>query len=372
MDNINIFLIDDSVVFRQSFIKYIEAFPKINIIGTANDAVMGEKKLKISTLKPDVIILDIEMPKIDGIDFLKQIMHDDPMRVIVCSSYIESKPHLRQQALAAGALKVIQKPTFKDDDLLSKELIEAIRSVAKMPISNNKHLSFGSYSNNTSRQAYNTSVNHPTKASFEQKSYLTNHIDIKQQSSQMISKIVAIGSSTGGAAVVEKIISLLPNKIPPILIVQHMAPDILSSFVKRINTNSKFEIKIASNNEKILPNTIYFAPGDKHLKIKKLSLSEYHTILTDGEKVSHHKPSVDVLFESFAAEIGNKTVAFILTGMGFDGAQGMKHIKQKGGRTFAQNEKSCVVYGMPKEAVNLGAVDKEISPEDIPYYIAMG
>lgn len=342
MAKIKVFLVDDSVIYRQSFIKLVESNPNLELMGTASDPVLADKKFKLSG-NPDVLVLDIEMPKMDGITYLRQLMTQNPMRVIIYSAHIETNPKFASEASALGAMRVIQKPTFRDGDDSSKQLIDAIESVARG--------SFRAGNTIASRQQTATGNTQNSIASF-------------------FSRIVAIGSSTGGAAVVEKILTSLPTKIPPIFVVQHMAPDILSSFVNRLKGSLKHNIKIATNGEKVYADTIYFAPGDKHLQIKKISHSEYHVVINDGPKVCHHKPSVDVLFDSFASEVGNKTIAFILTGMGFDGAQGMKHIKEKGGRTFAQNEKTCVVYGMPKEAVALGGVDKEIAPEDVPYYIA--
>ncbi len=323
---INIFIIDDSVLFRTKLTKELDKDDNIKVVGTANDVMIAQKKLKIIKDFPDIIILDIELPQIDGLTFLKESLSKSDMKVIVCTSHYEK---YKDKAILYGADAILDKNRLTNDD--SSILLETIHTV-KNRLQNTK-------------QRINSN----------------NTISMKKAT-----KIVAIGASTGGLEILETIIPLLPNKTPPILIVQHMGRDIIPTFIPKIKEKSKVQIKEAKHKDILEENTIYFAPFNKHLSIKKTQENNYTVIISDQEKVSYHKPSIDVLFNSIATEAASDAVAFILTGMGYDGVQGIKNIKQSGGKTFAQDEDSCKVFGMPKAAMESNMIDKVISPLDIP------
>ncbi|MEA3553736.1 MAG: chemotaxis protein CheB [Campylobacterota bacterium] len=321
----NIFIIDDSVLFRTKMSKDIESQVDLKIIGTANDAVIAQKRFKMFDDFPEIVILDVEMPKIDGLTFLENYLSKVDTKVIVCTS--NYKTHKRK-ALLLGAVDVIDKSQINANN--SAKLIEAIKKVRDP----NKKVT----------SAINTSYNHNLVANS--------------------SKIVALGASTGGLEVLEDIFSSLPSSTPPILVVQHMGRDIMPTFVPKLKSICKVNIKEAIHNELVKESTVYIAPFGKHLTIKD-TVGGYKIVISDGEKVSYHKPSIDLLFNSVASCAKNKSSAFILTGMGTDGVEGIKNIKNSGGKTFAQDEQSCKVFGMPKAAIESKMIDKIIKPQHI-------
>jgi len=328
---INIFIIDDSVLFRTKMTKDIELNENLKVIGTANDVDIAIKRLKIFKTLPDIIILDVEMPKVDGLTFLEEYLSQLDTNVIVCTSYYEK---YKQKASRLGAFAVLDKQVIFNNN--STILISEINK-----------------------------LNHIKKF---------NHTDSKTQkiskrNTLNNSKVIAIGASTGGLNILENILLSLPSEIPPILIVQHMGRDIIPTFIPKIEKHSNIKIKQAKHNDKIEKNTVYIAPFNKHLMVAKDTNGGIKIVISNGDKVSYHRPSIDLLFTSLAESVKQNAAAFILTGMGYDGVNGIKAIKQNGGKTFAQDEQSSQVFGMPKAAIESKVIDRIISDKDIVFEI---
>ena len=339
MKTIKLFIVDDSATVRQSISRLVENENDIKVLGVASDPIFAMHKFK--TLgKPDVLILDVEMPKMDGITFLKQIMSTDPIPTIICSAITKSGDSKSLEALHSGAVEVIEKPNIQTKAFFEKSketFLNSIRIASKAKV---------------------------RKISNDKAIITKTNILEKKTPSIGNKKAIAIGSSTGGVQVIEKILISLPASTVPIFITQHMPANFTNSFSKRLNALSKITVKEAVDKEEVKASTAYIAPGDKHMLIQKVGLN-YTISIQDGPKISHHRPSVDVLFRSFANEVGRSGVGIILTGMGSDGAHGMKEMFDVGAKTYAQDEKSCVVYGMPNEAVKLGGVTKSLDIEKI-------
>jgi len=329
---IKVFIIDDAMLIRNSIKKILNNEDDITVIGEAQnpvDAFIEFEKVGL----PDVFILDIEMPKMDGLTFLKKINIQKPIPTIICSSLVEKGSSKAIEALELGACDIILKPKniSQNFDNISEEFISKIKaankskSISSSPI-NNKNL----------------------------------------EALKKTNKIVAIGSSTGGVQTLEKIlINLQPNH-SPILITQHMPAGFTTSFANRLNKlcpNSY--IKEASHGDSILSGQILIAPGDIHLEIKEDGYNKYKAVLKDYPKVSNHKPSVDVLFTSLSKEAKHNGVAILLTGMGKDGAIGIGKVQKANGITYGQNEETSIVYGMPKVAFTLGNIDKQIALDQV-------
>ena len=343
MKKIKVFIVDDSALVRQCFINIIENYPEIQLLGTAIDPIFAMEKLE-KLGKPDVMILDIQMPRMNGLSYLEKIMNQEPFPVIICSSVAKKGSDNAIKALSLGAIEIISKPNgdlknFFDD--FSLNFIQTIKMASESNVKVRKKI---------------ISAKHKEKV-------IKNNAKAKN-----ISNIIAIGSSTGGIHVIENILSDLPSSTPPILIVQHMPEDFTLAFAKRLNSLSAVHVKEAIHEELILNNTVYIAPGNKHIQLQKEN-KMYKIIILNGPKVSHNRPSIDVFFRSLAKCASSICKAFILTGMGSDGASGLLDIKKAGGKTYAQDEDSCVVFGMPKVALKLNAVDEIVTPTVIPKLI---
>ncbi|KAF7773825.1 two-component system, chemotaxis family, response regulator CheB [Pseudoalteromonas citrea] len=348
---INVFVIDDSAVMRQVMGDIIKRDPKFKLLGAAPDPIIAERKMRSNW--PDVILLDIEMPKMDGITFLKKIMEEHPTPVIIFSILTQKHSATAIEALACGAIAVVAKPTTGLTEFLQSthvnELLDAIKGASKAKVKAVSYLS----RNNSIRE------NYPTDAVLEK-------VDNKQIIET--NKIIAIGASTGGTEAIGQLIQMMPLNGPPIVIVQHMPAKFTLAFSERLNSLSNHNVKEAECGEIMSNNGIYIAPGGRHLLVNRQS-KDYYLEVKDGPLVSRHKPSVDVLFRSVAQSAGSNAIGIILTGMGDDGATGMLEMKKQGAVTFAQSEASCVIFGMPKEAINRGGVDKVYALENIPYQI---
>lgn len=331
---IKVFIIDDSILIRNLIKKILKQNDSIAIIGEAANPVDAMKEFKITGL-PDVFILDIEMPKMDGISFLKKLRAERPVPCIIFSSVMEKGSQKAIEALELGACDIILKP--KDTEELHsiekyEEFIDKIKAAAS------------SKSINGFFPQIKTAI---------------------PQTIRKSDKIIALGASTGGVQTIEAILTALHPNHPPILITQHMPAGFTASFAKRLNKECKNStVTEAKEDEEILEGFVYIAPGDLHLEIQKKD-NKYFTTLKNYPKVSNHKPSVDVLFTSFSKEVKEKSVAFLLTGMGKDGALGLNKIKLSGGQTYTQDKESSIVYGMPKVAFELGASQKEVNIEQI-------
>jgi len=335
-NRIKVLIVDDSATVRKILSNELSKDPYIEIVGTAPDPYVARDK--IVELQPDVLLLDIEMPRMDGLTFLEKLMKHYPMPVIIVSSLAKKGCEVALRALELGAADVMAKPgaayTVKD---MGEQLIEKIKEVST--IKNFKLQNLKSTSN-----------------------------IIKQSGSAMLkttNKIIAIGASTGGTEAIKDIITQLPSDMPPILIVQHMPQHFTKSFADRLNAISDLDIKEAEDRELLSPGKVLIAPGNMHMVLKRSGAS-YFVEVKDGPFVFHQRPSVEVLFSSVAKYAGTNSIGVILTGMGKDGAGGLLEMRQAGAFTVAQDEKSCVVYGMPKEAVEIGAAVKIAPLERIP------
>ena len=344
MSKINVLLVDDSAVVRQVLQAVLERDPNINVMGAASDPIFAMSRM--AKQWPDVIVLDIEMPRMDGITFLKKIMSERPTPVVICSSLSIEGAKTSIQALEAGAISIVTKPQFGLKSFLEDSAAHLIQSVKMAAIANINNL--------RKKPAIKLAVN----------------VDrIPQSTSDSLSKtterVIAIGTSTGGTQALELVLSALPRTVPGIVIVQHMPEKFTEMFAKRLDSICDIRVKEAKNNDRVMPGLALIAPGGKHMVLKR-SGAQYHVQILDGPRVNRHKPSVDVLFRSVAKFAGSNALGVILTGMGNDGAHGLKEMNNVGAVTIAQDKESCVVFGMPKEAIALGAADKVLSLQLIP------
>lgn len=330
---IKLFIIDDSILMRNSIKKLIKQYPDMSVIGDAPNPIDAIEEFKKVGL-PDVFILDIEMPKMDGLSFLEKLKEQKQVPTIIFSSVAVKNSENVIKAFELGAFDTILKPSSIGEFFskeFSKEFIHKIKAAV------------------SSKQ-------------FNDKILRTKNTTQRKQKSK---NIIAIGASTGGVQTIEAIVKNLHPDHPPILIVQHMPAGFTNSFATRLNKICENSVCIEAKGEEKLENgTVFIAPGDLHLEVQKTP-NGYETVLKDYPKVSGHKPSVDVLFKSLSIQLKTKGVAFILTGMGKDGALGMKKVKDAGGKTYGQSEKSSIVYGMPKVAYDMGCVNQQVNIEEI-------
>lgn len=337
MNKIRVLVVDDSAVVRKVFSEELGREPDIEVVGTAPDPYVARDK--IVNLKPDVVTLDIEMPRMDGITFLRKLMKYFPLPVIIVSSLTEAGGSLAMEAMDIGAVEVICKPNeaYSVGDM-SVQLAEKIRAAARV----NMH---------ARQQHLVPSSRLGAKSPALSLSKTTN-------------KIIAIGSSTGGTEALKAVLPLLPPNSPGVLVVQHMPAHFTTKFAERLNDLCQIRVKEAEDGDSVLPGTCLLAPGNFHMVMRR-SGARYYVNVKTGPLVCHQRPAADVLFNSVAAYGGNNAIGVILTGMGKDGASGMLKMKQAGARTIAQDEKSCVVFGMPKEAIELGGVDEIVPLHEI-------
>lgn len=338
---IKLMVIDDSAVVRNAFKNMFAKVSDITLIATAQNPVDAFNEFKRVGL-PDVFILDIEMPKMDGLTFLKQINEQRPTPVIMCSTLVSEGSHAAIEALSMGAVGLMHKPTgalSKYFNTYADEFINLVRTASQSKINFNSNISFK-----------------------KKKVQATPTRSISAKASK---KIVAIGASTGGVQAIEKIVLNLKDNHPAVVITQHIPQGFSASFANRLNLIAPHsEVKEAEDGDVLLSGRILIAPGHLHMEVKKEGLSVV-TKLKDYPKVNSHKPSVNVLFASMAKEVGARGVGIILTGMGDDGASRLKEMRRHGAKTYAQDEKTCMVYGMPRAAVALDAVDESLSLEGI-------
>lgn len=336
-DRIKVLVVDDSAVVRKVFREELSRERDIEVIGTAPDPYVARDK--IVKLKPDVVTLDIEMPRMDGLTFLKKLMKHYPLPVIIVSSLTEKGGKLAMDALSLGALEVMSKPsTAYSVGEMGIQLIDKIRAVARVKVK-------------PKGESSSSSENIQIKKTPKALSKTTN-------------KIIAIGASTGGTEALKAILTEMPPNAPGILVVQHMPANFTTSFAERLNELSAMKIKEARDGDSLVHGVALLAPGNYHMLLKR-SGARYYVQIKKGPLVHHQRPAVDVLFHSVAAYAGGNAVGVILTGMGSDGAFGLLKMKEAGARTMAQDEKSCIVFGMPKEAIKLGAAEKVVPLKSI-------
>jgi two-component system chemotaxis response regulator CheB len=346
MKRIKVMIVDDSAVVRHVLTAALAEDPEIEVVGVASDPVFALDKMNRDW--PDVLVLDVEMPRMDGITFLKKLMAEHPTPVVICSTLTEKGAETTVQALAAGATSIVTKPKMGLRDFLkdsSDDLASAIKAAARA---------------NVHRLV-------PTQPAVPVQPKLTADAILPAAAHAMAEttdRIVAIGTSTGGTQALERVLTALPRVSPGIVIVQHMPEKFTGAFAERLNSLCQIEVREAKTGDRVIPGRALVAPGGRHMLIKR-SGAQYHVEVVDGPPVSRHRPSVDVLFRSVAKCAGKNALGIIMTGMGDDGAKGMKEMHDMGAKTLAQDEETCVVYGMPKEAVKLGAVDRNVALHNI-------
>lgn len=346
---ISVLLVDDSAVVRQVLLAILSDTPDIHVMGAASDPIFAMDKLAKEW--PDVIVLDVEMPRMDGITFLKKIMSERPTPVVICSSLTQKGAETSLQAMSAGAVEVITKPTTGLKNFLlesAAELVGAIRAAANANV------------RNLGKRPAAPVLTPATRLSADAVLPAAQG----QAMAQTTERIVAIGTSTGGTQALEAVLTALPRVCPGMVIVQHMPEKFTASFAERLNSLSQIEVREAKNNDRILPGLALIAPGGKHMMVTR-SGAFYHVQVIDGPLVNRHRPSVDVLFRSVARFAGKNATGIIMTGMGDDGARGLKEMLDAGASTVAQDEASCVVFGMPKEAIKLNAAQRILPLHDI-------
>ncbi|MGL4251833.1 MAG: protein-glutamate methylesterase/protein-glutamine glutaminase [Aeromonas sp.] len=349
MKQIRVMLVDDSAVVRQVLQEVLEQEPDIRVIATASDPLFAMEKLKKEW--PDVIVLDVEMPRMDGITFLTKIMSEHPTPVVICSSLTEKGAETTLQAMAAGAVDVITKPTIGVKSFLQEsahELAMTVRAAAQA---------------NLKRMSKATVLPASTKLSADAILAPNQHA-----MAQTTERLIAIGTSTGGTQALEVVLTALPRVSPGIVIVQHMPEKFTAMFADRLNGVCQIEVREAKNNDRVIPGLALIAPGGKHMLLKR-SGAYYHVEVIDGPLINRHRPSVDVLFRSVAKYAGKNATGIIMTGMGDDGARGLREMLEAGANTYAQDEASCVVFGMPKEAIKLGAARHVLPLQEIQFAI---
>ena len=345
---IKVLIVDDSAVVRQTLSAILGSDPQIEVLGVANDPYIAADK--INQERPDVITLDIEMPRMDGLTFLRKLMSQQPIPVVICSSLTEKGAETTLQALQYGAVEIINKPKLGVAQFLHEAQVLICDAVKAAAAARVRPLA-------------------PVRAEIETK--LTADVILAKGNAlhaekiKTTEKVVVIGASTGGTEALRLYLEAMPHDAPGTVIVQHMPEHFTKAFATRLNSICKVTVKEAADGDSVLPGRALIAPGNKHLLLK-CSGARYYVEVKEGPLVSRHRPSVDVLFRSAARYAGKNAIAVIMTGMWDDGAKGMKELKEAGAVTMAQDEESCVVFGMPKEAIRLGGVDQVIALEKIP------
>ncbi|MHC1704430.1 MAG: chemotaxis response regulator protein-glutamate methylesterase [Tenuifilaceae bacterium] len=348
---IKVLIIDDSAVVRQTLTQIISSDPMLEVMGVASDPFFAAKK--IAEEIPDVITLDVEMPRMDGLTFLKKVMTQHPIPIVIISSLTENGTETGMRALDYGAVEIITKPQMNTKTFIEESKIricDAIKAAASARIKRHKTI-----------EPVRVEPKHSADV-------VLPHSQLNMSMIKTTELVVAVGASTGGTEALTTFLQALPLDTPGIVIVQHMPEKFTKSFADRLNEICKITVKEAVNGDSVLRGQALIAPGNFHMLLKR-SGAKYYVEVKEGPLVNRHRPSVDVLFRSTARYAGSNAIGVIMTGMGDDGARGLLEMKQAGAKTVAQDEKSCIVFGMPKEAIKLGAADRVLSLESIAPYI---
>lgn len=349
-EKIKVLIVDDSAVVRQSLAEIVKSDPDLDVMGTASDPYMAAKKIRNEV--PDVITLDIEMPRMDGLTFLRKIMSQHPIPVVIISSLTSEGTETGIRALEYGALAIITKPQMSSKEFIHESKIricEAIKGAAHATVK---------------RKVASPTIHVEPKYTADAVIPLAG----KHSMIKTTELVVAVGASTGGTEALREFLVALPPDSPGIVIVQHMPEKFTTSFAERLNELCKITVKEAVNGDTVIRGRALIAPGNYHTLLKR-SGARYYVEVKEGPLVNRHRPSVDVLFRSTARYAGANAIGIIMTGMGDDGAKGLLEMKEAGARTIAQDEQSCVVFGMPKEAIKLNAVDKIMHLNKMAPYI---
>lgn len=352
---IRVLIVDDSASVRQTLTQVLQSDPQIEVIGAATDPFMAAKRIQEEV--PDVITLDVEMPRMDGITFLRKLMSQHPIPVVMCSSLTEQGTETLMQAMEAGAVDIILKPKIGAADFLAEQasrICDVVKSAAQA---------------RTRHRPGGAALRGAAAAGTQPK--LTADAMLPPPSGKAMARttemVVCVGASTGGTEALREMLERLPANSPGIVIVQHMPEKFTAAFASRLNGLCDVEVKEAVDGDPVLRGHVLIAPGDRHMMLERMG-ARYQVSIRPGPLVSRHRPSVDVLFRSAARNAGSNAMAVIMTGMGDDGARGMAEMHKAGAYTVAQDEATSVVFGMPKEAIAHGGVDKivplgQIAPE---------
>lgn len=340
MKKIRVLVVDDSATVRQTMKEVLESDPAITVIATASDPFVAAERIKHEV--PDVITLDVEMPRMDGLTFLEKLMSQCPVPVVICSTLTERNSQTALAALEKGAVEIVTKPKLGTKQFLEESrihLCDVVKSAAQVPVRKLR----------------------PAARPLTVAPKLTADAVLARPPSQAMiqttEKVVAVGASTGGTEALRVLLEALPVTSPGIVIVQHMPEKFTASFADRLNQLCRITVKEAADGDSVLPGQALIAPGNRHLLLKR-SGARYFVEVRDGPLVSRHRPSVDVLFRSAARYAGGNAIGVILTGMGDDGARGLREMRDAGAYTIAQDEHTCIVFGMPAEAIKAGGVDR--------------
>lgn len=345
MKIIRVMVVDDSATVRKVLTQVLSAVPDIEVIATAADPLFALEKMKRDW--PDVLVVDVEMPRMDGITFLRRIMAERPTPVVICSSLTEAGAQTTLDALAAGAVSIVAKPRSEIGQFLldaSEDVVAAVRAAARV---NPARLRRAPVAPARQLQA-------PAPALPATWTAGSLH--------ETTDRVVAIGTSTGGTQALEEILVALPPTLPGIVVVQHMPEKFTAAFAARLDSVCAVEVREARHGDRVLPGLVLIAPGRQHMQLRR-SGAQYHVDVAPGPLVNRHCPSVDVLFRSTASCAGRNALGIILTGMGDDGARGLLQMREAQADTIAQDESTCVVYGMPREAARLGAAKRVLRLE---------
>lgn len=330
---VRVLIVDDSPLVQGIFVQQLSEDPGIEVVGTAPDPYVARNL--IVELAPDVVVMDIRMPKMDGLTFLKKLMRYYPIPVIIVSSFAREGGSLAIQALAHGAVEVICKSGSRGLKAISEELKKKIKVASRMRVK---------------------ALLPPEPAS--------KRVSISEVC-KSLDRFVLIGASTGGTEAIKALLANMPADGPGVVIVQHMLPEFTGSFAEYLNSNSPMEVREAQDGDFLQQGRVLLGPGTHHMVLRATG-NRYRVHLKAGPLVNGHRPSVDVLFKSGARELGSRAIGALLTGMGRDGAQGLLEMRQSGARTLAQDEESCVIFGMPKEAIELDAAEQVVSLQRMP------
>ncbi|MBT7889061.1 MAG: chemotaxis response regulator protein-glutamate methylesterase [Deltaproteobacteria bacterium] len=340
MDKIKVLIVDDSAVVRQALERTLSSDREIEVIGSASDPYIAAKKMQ--QVRPDVITLDVEMPRMDGITFLQKLMAQHPIPVVICSSLADKGSETGIKALELGAVDIIHKPQLGTKQFLEESRIlicDVVKAAAQTKLEKGRSV---------------------VKRLDPAKKLTADAMLPKSRSKAMVQtteKIAVVGASTGGTEALRVFLEALPSDAPGMVIVQHMPENFTTAFANRLDSLCQVSVKEAANNDTIVRGRVLIAPGNKHTMLKR-SGARYFVDVKEGPLVSRHRPSVDVLFRSASRYAGKNACGVIMTGMGDDGAKGLLEMKENGAITIAQDEASCVVFGMPNEAIKLGAADQ--------------
>jgi two-component system chemotaxis response regulator CheB len=344
MKSIKVMVVDDSAVVRQVVMGLLDAAPDIEVIAAVADPLLAIERLKQQW--PDVIVLDVEMPRMDGLTFLRKIMQERPTPVVICSTLTEKGAKTTLEALACGAVAIITKPKIGLKQFLhdsSNDLVTTVRGAARA---------------NVRRLAARAAA--PLVAPPKNTADVILTAQSGRAMTQTTARVVAIGTSTGGTQALEEVLTALPRVSPGIVIVQHMPEKFTAAFAARLDGLCQITVKEAENNDRVVQGQALIAPGGRHILLKR-SGAQYFVEVVDGPLVNRHRPSVDVMFRSVAKSAGANALGVIMTGMGDDGAAGLLEMRTAGARTVAQDEASCVVFGMPREAIKRGGVERTVT-----------